>query len=44
VIVGIPAWALLAIAAASFAVGEVFTPGLLFLGAATRRARIAREA
>jgi membrane protein implicated in regulation of membrane protease activity len=31
-IFGIPAWALWAIAAAALAIGEVFTPGLFFLG------------
>lgn len=31
-ILGIPAWALWAIAAAAFAIGEVLTPGLFFLG------------
>ena len=32
VILGIPAWALWAIASALLAIGEVFTPGLFFLG------------
>jgi membrane protein implicated in regulation of membrane protease activity len=32
VILGIPAWALWAIAAAALAIGEVLTPGLFFLG------------
>ncbi len=31
-IFGIPAWALWAMAAAALAIGEVFTPGLFFLG------------
>jgi membrane protein implicated in regulation of membrane protease activity len=31
-ILGVPAWELWAIAAAAFAIGEVFTPGLFFLG------------
>ena len=31
-IFGVPAWALWAIAAAALAIGEVFTPGLFFLG------------
>jgi membrane protein implicated in regulation of membrane protease activity len=31
-IIGISAWALWAIAAAALAIGEVFTPGLFFLG------------
>jgi membrane protein implicated in regulation of membrane protease activity len=31
-IFGIPAWALWAIAAVALAIGEVFTPGLFFLG------------
>jgi membrane protein implicated in regulation of membrane protease activity len=31
-IVGVPAWELWAIAAAALAIGEVFTPGLFFLG------------
>jgi membrane protein implicated in regulation of membrane protease activity len=31
-IFGIPAWAVWAIAAAALAIGEVFTPGLFFLG------------
>ena len=31
-ILGIPAWAFWSIAAAVFAIGEVFTPGLFFLG------------
>jgi membrane protein implicated in regulation of membrane protease activity len=29
---GVPAWALWSIAAAALAIGEVFTPGLFFLG------------
>jgi len=32
VILGIPVWALWAIASALLAIGEVFTPGLFFLG------------
>ena len=31
-ILGIPAWVVLAIASALLAIGEVFTPGLFFLG------------
>jgi membrane protein implicated in regulation of membrane protease activity len=31
-ILGVPAWALWSIAAAALAIGEVFTPGLFFLG------------
>jgi membrane protein implicated in regulation of membrane protease activity len=31
-IFGIPAWAIWALAAAALAIGEVFTPGLFFLG------------
>jgi membrane protein implicated in regulation of membrane protease activity len=31
-IVGVPVWALWAIVAAALAIGEVFTPGLFFLG------------
>ena len=31
-ILGVPAWALWTIAAAALAIGEVFTPGLFFLG------------
>ena len=31
-ILGVSAWALWSIAAAAFAIGEVFTPGLFFLG------------
>jgi membrane protein implicated in regulation of membrane protease activity len=31
-ILGIPVWALWAIASALFAIGEMFTPGLFFLG------------